>query len=245
MTGRWWKDQQVIEIIISKVRERSGRKRGGTNTSDRVLTEDEREYLGEEREEESRLRAKGTVRRKLLTIGADHLLTMTYRKVVTEIERAEKDFRQFLKLVRERYPVFPYVAVWERQQRGAIHWHLGVVGFQDVRFLRRCWLAVVGAGKGNIDVQGPRGRRWSCASLARYLAKYIVKGQEGRRRGQHRYRCSVGIMIPKETYLLGTISLEKAIAIAKDLITALLGVVKPVVFVGGDLEDWAFIGGYA
>jgi hypothetical protein len=76
---------------------------------------------------------------------------------VTEIVEAEEDLRQFLKLVRERYPEYPYVAVWERQKRGAIHWHLGVPGFQDVRFLRSCWLQVVGEGYGNIDVRGPRG----------------------------------------------------------------------------------------
>lgn len=245
MIARWWKQQQVIEIIISRVREGRKGKRESGRKDESVLTEDEREYLREEREEESRLRAKGAVRRRLLTIGADHLLTLTYRENMTEVGRAEKDLRLFLKLVRERYPEFPYVAVWERQKRGAIHWHLGVVEFQDVRFLRSCWLEVVGEGNGNIDVRGPRGGKSSCVSLARYIAKYILKGQEERRRGQHRYRCSVGIVVPKETYMLGAVSLEQAVDVATDLIKELLGVVRPIVFVGGELDDWAFIGGYA
>jgi len=80
--------------------------------------------------------------------------------------------------------------------------------------------------------------------LARYIAKYILKGQDERRRGQHRYRCSVGIVVPKEVYRLGAISLEEAIEMGKDLIRDLLGVEEPVVFVGGGLYDWAFIGGY-
>jgi len=241
MTGRWWKAQKVIEIVISQVRESGGGKRKKAKDNDQ---DEEKEYLDEKREEESRLRAKGAVRRRLLTIGADHLLTLTYRENMTDIARAEVDLREFLKLVRVRQPEFLYVAVWERQKRGAIHWHLGVPGFQDIRFLRSCWLQIVGAGNGNIDVRGPRGDKPSSASLARYIAKYILKGQEVRRRGQHRYRCSVGIVVPKEVYRLGAISLEKAIEIAKELIRDLLGVEKPVVFVGGGLYDWAFIGGY-
>ena len=243
MIGRWWKDQNVIELVISQVREAVGGKRN-KKTSDEKLTEEENEYLREDREEESRLRAKGAVRRRLLTIGADHLLTLTYRDNVTEVAKAEEDLRQFLKLVRERYPEYPYVAVWERQKRGAIHWHLGVPGFQDVRFLRKCWRKVVGHDNGNIDVTPPRGKRSVYASLASYIAKYILKGQEERRRGQHRYRCSVGIVVHKEVYRLGAISLEEAIEIGKDLVRDLLGVEKPVVFTGGGLYDWAFVAGY-
>lgn len=82
-------------------------------------------------------------------------------------------------------------------------------------------------------------------TAARYIAKYVLKGQEERRRGQHRYRCSVGIVVPKEVYRLGAMSLEQAIEIGEELIRDLLGVEKPVVFVGGGLYDWAFIGGYA
>jgi hypothetical protein len=62
MIGRWWKDQNVIELVISQVR-----------TWSFFLavwrfppTEEEKEYLTEDREEESRLRAKGAVRRRLL-----------------------------------------------------------------------------------------------------------------------------------------------------------------------------------
>lgn len=245
MIGRWWKAQKVMEIVISQIREASDGKRRKANKNAQALNDEEQQFLSEKREEDSRLRAKGAVRRRLLTVGADHLLTLTYRENITDLARAEEDLRQFLRLVRERYAEFPYVAVWERQKRGAIHWHLGVPGFQDVRFLRRCWLDVVGDGNGNIDVRGPHGDQPSCASLARYIAKYILKGQEDRRRGQHRYRCCVGIVVPKEVYRLGAISLEKAIEIGKELIRDLLGVEKPVVFVVGGLYDWAFIGGYA
>ena len=49
----------------------------------------------------------------------------------------------------------PFVAVLECQQRGAIHPHLAVRGFQDVRLLRRCWYKIVGNGQGQVNVRAP------------------------------------------------------------------------------------------
>ena len=46
-------------------------------------------------------------------------------------------------LSRIGYPM-SYAAVLEGQKRGAIHPHLAVHGFQDIRFLRRCWYKIVG-----------------------------------------------------------------------------------------------------
>lgn len=157
MTARWWKAEKVIEIVISQIRDRVAQRKKTIRT-DQVFTEEEQQWFREEREGESRLRAKGEVRRRLLTIGADHLLTLTYRELMTDLTRAEEDLRRFLKLVRQRYPQYPYVAVWELQKRGAIHWHLGVPGFQNVRLLRKCWCQVVGKENGNIDVTPPRGK---------------------------------------------------------------------------------------
>ena len=48
MIARWWKQQQVIEIIVSRVREGSKGKRKTAKENESVLTEEEREYLREE-----------------------------------------------------------------------------------------------------------------------------------------------------------------------------------------------------
>jgi hypothetical protein len=69
----------------------------------------------------------------------------------------------------------PYVAVLERQQRGALHPHLAVKGFQDVRLLRRCWYKIVGNGQGQVNVRGPRPGS-SPVKLARYLSKVHQQG---------------------------------------------------------------------
>ena len=103
-------------------------------------------------------------------------------------------------LSRAGYPM-PYVAVLECQRRGAIHPHLGVRGFQDVRLLRRCWYKIVGKGEGQVNVRGPRPGS-SPVKLARYLSKYIAKdlGTQPREFEEHRYFSSLGIKVPTERF---------------------------------------------
>lgn len=134
-------------------------------------------------------RARKRVRLLCLGIGADHLLSVTYRENMLDRERAKQDWARFVRLVHVRYPQWRYVVVTERQERGAIHFHAGVKGFQPVAYLRRCWRAVVGHDGGNIDVQGPKkrwtrpeerahGKEWHVGKLAGYISKYMTKGLE-------------------------------------------------------------------
>ncbi len=155
----------------------------------------------EQNEKRAQARAKGEIRRKSLAIGADHLVSLTYRKNMQDRERALVDLdRLRRKLSYVGYPM-PYVAVMECQKRGAIHFHLAVKGFQDVRLLRRCWYKIVGKAQGQINVRGPRPGR-SPVKLARYLSKYISKDLDAlpREFGEHRYFCSLGIVVPTERF---------------------------------------------
>jgi len=103
-----------------------------------------------------------------------------------DFEASVRDLRSFMKIVRRELPGYRWVAVPERQERGAWHWHLAVKGFQNVRFLRSAWLRVV--GDGNIDVKGPGKRlRVGKLRLAYYLVKYISKKAEDINMGLHRY----------------------------------------------------------
>ena len=75
---------------------------------------------------------------------SDHLVTLTYRDNVEDRERVLTDLERMRRMLSSiGYPM-PYVAVLECQKRGAIHPHLAVRGFQDIRFLRRCWYKIVG-----------------------------------------------------------------------------------------------------
>lgn len=152
--------------------------------------------------ERSIRRSKAQVRRKVLAGKLDHLLTLTYRDNRQNARKSYQDLKRFIRLVRKRYPGWAYLAVHEFQKRGAVHFHLAVRGFQDVRFLRNQWLAVV--GQGNIDVQAS-GRRgagiWKLPKLALYLSKYIMKNAT-EANGRQRYRVSEGIELPRDTFII-------------------------------------------
>jgi hypothetical protein len=144
-------------------------------------------------------RARSTMRKKILAHGLDHLLTLTYRENVTDFQKASDDLSRFVRGLKKPLPGFHYVAVPERQERGAWHWHLAVKGRQDVDLLRRLWRQVV--GEGNIDVQKPKGAQNQRLALVKYLSKYLAKGFELNLRelNGHRFRSSLGMTIPTES----------------------------------------------
>jgi hypothetical protein len=157
----------------------------------------------ERNEIRARGRAKGEIRRKCLTIGADHLVTLTYRDNVTDRDRVLHDLERLRRALARAGKKIAFVGVLECQKRGAIHPHLAVRGFQDVRLLRRCWYKIVGNGQGQVNVKGPRPGH-SPIKLGRYLSKYISKDFDEMPRSfeQHRYFCSVGISMPTERFHL-------------------------------------------
>jgi hypothetical protein len=117
----------------------------------------------------------------------DTMLTMTYRANVTDREVIRRHLDMAIKRIRRVIPGFQYVAVLERQKRGAWHAHLAVERVQShylhqgvlVRsydLLRAIWRAVVGELGGNIDVARSKVARRSSARVAAYLSKYIGKG---------------------------------------------------------------------
>ena len=165
-------------------------------------TEQEKRKRAEINLSRSVRRSKAQARRKCMAGGLDHLLTLTYRENMTDEKTAYAHFKAFLRKVRERYPDWKYLAVHELQSRGAIHFHCAVKGYQDVRYLRSCWLSVVGAG--NIDVKAPQGRgaaKWKLPRLASYLTKYITKNATTANARQ-RYRVAEGIEIPESVSVL-------------------------------------------
>jgi len=146
-------------------------------------------------------RAKGVIRRKCITIGANHLVTLTYRENVQDRTRVLENMERFHRMLKRAGASLQYVTVLEYQKRGAIHFHIAVRGFQDVRLLRRCWYRIVGNGQGQVNVRGPRPGS-SPVKLARYLSKYISKDVDAlpREAGEHRYFCSLGINVPTERF---------------------------------------------
>jgi|APLak6261699311_1056244.scaffolds.fasta_scaffold00770_7 hypothetical protein len=145
-------------------------------------------------------RAKSRMRKLILSTNADHLLTLTYRDNMIDFNQACHDLTKFIRYVRKDLPDWIYIAVAEKQKRGAWHWHLAVKGRQDVPRLRHAWLKTV--KDGNIDINPPKGKaQHRQLMLVRYLSKYLAKTFTDNDHGLNakRYRVSRGIVVPSKS----------------------------------------------
>lgn len=170
----------------------------------------EREAANRER---AARRAKTRVRHLAKVQGLDTLLTLTYRANMQDERLAWEHLKAFVRRMRAALGGrFAYVAVPERQARGAIHWHLGVHRLPAVlgaangckvksfNVVRAIWRRVVGDDLGgNVDVsRRKRTAHKSAARVASYISKYVAKGfAEGDGDGANRYSASMGVQVPR------------------------------------------------
>lgn len=193
-----------------------------------------------ENHQRSVTRAKQNIRWNVRQMEADRLFTVTYRENMEDREKLKADVKRFLRLVRNGWagqggnPDWRYVAVVERQERGAFHVHFAVKGWQKISFLRAAWYkALGGTGKekgdetpGQVDVTGPKKARWGTkvrewknASLSAYITKYIAKTFDEESTEKKRYWHSKDLIVPvKERFVLGATDLVSAIKEAMGLL---------------------------
>lgn len=184
-------------------------------------------------------RAKTMVRRKIMTMGADHLLTVTFKDNVTDPKYAWRCWSQFVRKIKDRFPKYHYVVVAEYQKRGAIHFHAAVKGYQNVRYLRQCWYSIVGEGNGSINI-AYKGE-YRPHQIAGYLTKYITKEFESdSKKGLHRYRASLGIKPHATTKYLPPV-LGSAFYIIRDFFEDWSGKTAQSTFISpqNELYGWA------
>jgi len=152
-------------------------------------------------------RAKTRVRRLCKAMGADTLLTLTYRGLQADPELAKRHTKEFVRRVTRVMPTFRCVVGFEPQKRGAWHMHLATAGIpawfthkgcpvRSYDLLRSIWRSVVGEWSGNIDVARRRRHRdKSGAQIAAYISKYITKafaeGEKWSNRWTHYGNCEV------------------------------------------------------
>lgn len=176
-----------------------------------AITPRQRKPRGEsenrERNDETAGRAaKKRVRQACKTIGADRMITLTYRENMVDRDTALKHWDRFRRRM-GKHRQFLYVAVIEEQERGAIHFHVAVHGRQSYHLLRGIWAQVVGKDENgrsmsNIDVRNPHRFGFGkdgVHKLAAYIAKYCTKDMSCRTLDQKRYFCSRGIPKPEVT----------------------------------------------
>ena len=118
-----------------------------------------------------------------------------------DLERAKYDLSLFCDRVQQKIPGWKYLAVLQRQKRGAYHSHLAVRGWQNVVLLRNIWLSVVGLDGGNIDAAAPKKRsgtyRWGRLAVAKYISRYIGKDLEDDELNKKRYFHSKNVESPE------------------------------------------------
>lgn len=141
-------------------------------------------------------RAKQQVRLRCKAIGADRMITLTYRENMEDRDRLKRDFDALRRRL-GKFQNFQYVAVSERQKRGAWHLHVAVKGRQNYRVLRSIWHSIVGADNGNVDVRNPFRQRGLRHKLAAYLGKYLTKDFAEHKMNEKRYWTSRGIAVPE------------------------------------------------
>lgn len=159
----------------------------------------------ERNEEISVRRATQQIRVRCKQVGADQMITLSTRENIQDMERFYPLCKEFFRRMR-LHGEFPYVAVPERQKRGAWHLHVACQGKVAKRLIIAVWLRVVG-GRGNgycfvsnpgrSDSQRNNGKRWESHRLAAYISKYISKDVSGRDLNDKRYWTSRGIVVPE------------------------------------------------
>lgn len=170
-------------------------------------------------------RARSNVRRRCKHLQLCELVTLTYRENMVDRDRLMRDFDVFMKRLRRLVPDLHYVAVAERQKRGAWHMHIAVPRVlshyayrghlvRSYDLLRSLWRGVVGADNGNIDVARRRRVRGSLRRLAAYLSKYIGKAFADDTRPAHikAFTASRGRLPAATVVRLGVSELADAIA---------------------------------
>ena len=180
----------------------------------------------EENDDDAGRRAKQKVRECCKTIGADRMVTLTYRENMVDRDTALKHWKAFCRKL-GKHKQFHYVAVIEEQERGALHFHVAVAGRQMYALLRSIWQSVLGLGPdgqqmGQVNVRDPHRFGFGqngAHKLAGYIAKYCSKQMQCRALDQKRYFRSRGIVVPEAesvrlhcTSMLGAVQAAFAIA---------------------------------
>ena len=155
-----------------------------------------------ERRKQTLRDSRNLVRRlALMNFGSgDSFITLTYAENMQDIEKADDDFKKFMKRFRYKYGDINYIAVREFQKRGAIHFHvicdlkLTDVSESAIRqFEKEMGLYDWGHGYVDAKVLG------EVDNVGAYLIKYMTKDISIEAfKGRKSYLCSKGLKRPVE-----------------------------------------------
>lgn len=198
-------------------------------------------------------RAKTRVRRLCKVMGADTLLTLTYRALQDDLDLCKRHLKEFNRRMLRVLPGFCFVACFEPQKRGAWHIHLatrnipaalpGIKGeWRSFNVIRSIWRSVTGELGGNIDLQRRKfNSQKSAAQVAAYIAKYIGKGfeEDGLEAGKNRWTKYGQVEEPLQIQTVEE-SLHAAISSAYSFVQSSQVIATARL---DDWKDWFFVAG--
>lgn len=195
------------------------------------MERDQAEVLAEHRKRAAR-RAKTRVRRLCKVMGADTLITLTYRGWQPDLDLCKRHLKEFNRRMLRVLPTFCLVACFEQQKpnlqigrpEGSWHVHMATRGipaalpglrgeWRSFNVIRAIWRSVTGELAGNVDVsRRKRNSDKSAAQVAAYISKYIGKGFEDEgAAGRNRYAVYGEVEVPEPVELQTAATLHEAI----------------------------------
>ena len=123
-------------------------------------------------------------------------LTLTFKENLQDIETANREFTLFIKRLKRylKNQQLKYIATWELQQRGAIHYHLVLF---SVPYIKNDKLSEIWSN-GFIKINKIK-ETVKNEAVGVYITKYFVKDLEKKANQKKAYFCSRNLIKPKET----------------------------------------------
>lgn len=130
-------------------------------------------------------------------------VTLTFKENIQDITITNQEFKYFIQrlnyyLYQTKIQLLKYIATWEKQKRGAIHYHVIFFDFPYVakEKLQKSWShGFVKINRIDVDSKENRGR---------YLSKYFSKDLELKEHKKKAFFKSQNLKMPKETKLMLT-----------------------------------------
>lgn len=127
-------------------------------------------------------KAKGKIKKAARMMAHESkrqsFITLSYGREWPHDKEAKRHIDLFFKRLRRAFGPLPYIWVAERQQRGAIHFHILTTQYISRKELARHWNEIVQnwQSKSGYNVQEVQPNVIGVRDAGRYMAKYMAKG---------------------------------------------------------------------
>ena len=141
---------------------------------------------------------------RLVDCNFDHhtkFITLTFKQNIVDVAYANNEFKKFIKrlnyfLYKQNTQELKYIATWEKQKRGAIHYH---IIFFDFPFVRKRDLETLWS-HGFVDIK--KIHVDSKENMGRYISKYFSKDLDLKEYKKKAFFKSQNLKLPKISKLI-------------------------------------------